>query len=120
MISVTARPSSDPPAATLARLTAVVDEELNRLRTTPPTAQEIERVRHGIEASFFDDMETIAGKADRLNEYWTETGDPDFFTEDLARYEALQPDDISAAVRRWLPADRRLELSVVPAKADAR
>ena len=44
------------------------------------------------------------------------TGNPDYFNEDLARYHALQPNDIQAAVRRWLPADRRLELSVVPAE----
>jgi len=28
----------------------------------------------------------------------------------------LQPNDIQAAVRRWLPANRRVELSVVPAQ----
>jgi hypothetical protein len=28
----------------------------------------------------------------------------------------LQPTDVQAAVRRWLPADRRLEMSVIPEK----
>jgi zinc protease len=59
-------------------------------------------------------METIAGKADLLNGYFDATGNPDYFNEDLARYQALAPDDIQAAIRRWLPAGRRLELSVVP------
>ena len=52
MIDVTARPSTDPPAQVLARLTAIVDEELEKLRNAPPDARELERVRNGIEASF--------------------------------------------------------------------
>ena len=114
-IVVTARPSQTPPDQVLARIKTVVDEELNKLRTTPPDAREVERVINGVEASFFGDMERISTKADRLNAYFTATGNPDYFGEDLARYQALQPNDIQAALRRWLPADRRLELSVIPA-----
>jgi hypothetical protein len=44
------------------------------------------------------------------------TGKPDYFDQDLARYRALGPADVQAAVRAWLPAERRLELSIVPAK----
>jgi zinc protease len=115
-IIVTARPSTDPPAQTLARITAVVDEELEKLRQTPPDQREIERTRNSIESSYYSRIETIAGKADQLNAYFTATGNPDYFAEDLGRYQTLAPNDIQAAIKRWLPADRRLELSVVPDK----
>ena len=39
----------------------------------------------------------FAGKADQLNGYYTDTGDPDWFNEDLARYRAIGPTDIQAA-----------------------
>ena len=71
------------------------------------------------EASFFSRMERVGGfggKADQLNAYSSHAGNPDYFAEDLARYHALQPNDIQAAVRRWLLPDNRLELSVVPAQ----
>jgi zinc protease len=113
-IVVTARPSQDPPDQVLARLTAVVDEELDKLRATPPDAREVERARNSIEASFYSNIETVAGKADQLNAYFTATGNPDYFAEDLGRYQSLAPDDIQAAIKHWLPADRRLELSIVP------
>jgi zinc protease len=113
-IVVTARPSQDPPDQVLARLTAVVDEELDKLRATPPDAREVERARNSIESSFYSRIETVAGKADQLNAYFTATGNPDYFAEDLGRYQSLAPDDIQAAIKHWLPADRRLELSVVP------
>jgi hypothetical protein len=43
-----------------------------------------------------------------------QAGNPDWFNEDLSRYMSLQPNDIRAAVSRWLVPDKRIELSVVP------
>ena len=116
MITMTARPSNEPADAVLARLTRLADEELEKLRNAPPEAREVERVKNGIEASFFSQIETIEAKADRLNAYFTATRKPDYFAQDLTRYQTLQPADIQTAVRQWLPSNRRLELSVVPAK----
>jgi predicted Zn-dependent peptidase len=59
---------------------------------------------------------SFGGKADQLNAYYFATGDPDFFAEDLARYTALSATDIQAAVLKWLPRDRRVELIVEPEK----
>jgi zinc protease len=114
LIQVTARPSQEDPDALLGRVMSIVDEELNKLRTTAPDERELARVRNGIEANFVSSMETVASKADRMNAYFASTGNPDYFAEDLARYQALQPNDIQAALRRWLPANRRLELTVIP------
>ena len=58
----------------------------------------------------------FGGKADQINAYFTETGDPDWFNEDLGRYRALSPSDIRAAAARFLPLDRRVELTVEPQK----
>jgi zinc protease len=56
----------------------------------------------------------FGGKADQLNGYYTATGNPDWFNEDLERYRALSPSDISAAADRFLPGDKRVELTVMP------
>jgi zinc protease len=116
LIDVTARPSQEDPDALLARINAIVDEELMKLRAAPPDEREMARAKNSIAASFVSGMETIAGKADQLNAYYMFAGNPDYFAEDLARYQALQPNDIQAVVRRWLPADRRVELTVIPAE----
>jgi zinc protease len=116
MVVVTARPSPDAPDVVLARLKTVVDEEIEKLKRTPPETREVERVKNGIEASFLNQMETIEGKADQMNQYYTFTGKPDYFDQDMARYRAIQPADGQAAVTQWLPADRRFELSIVPNK----
>jgi zinc protease len=94
-----------------------IDEELNRLRREPPDGREVERAINEIEASFYRRMERVggfSGKANQLNAYYFASGNPDFFAEDLARYKSLTPADVQAALLKWLPADRRVELTVVP------
>jgi len=114
-ITVTPKPSQDAPEVALSKMKALIDEELQKLRDTPPTEREMQRVLNGLEAGFYSRMETVNGQASQLNSYFARTGNPDYFNEDLARYRALSANDISAAARHWLPADRRLEFSVLPA-----
>jgi zinc protease len=95
----------------------VIQEELARLRAEPPTDRELARVVNQAEASFLDRLERIGsfgGKADQLNAYYWRTGNPDWFAEDLARYKALAPKDVSAAAATHLRDDARVVLSVVP------
>jgi zinc protease len=107
------------PGHTVAELQKVIDEEIRKLQREAPTAHELERAVNQVESSFFNRMERVGGfggKADQLNGYYTATGDPDYFNEDLARYRALSVTDISAAAAQFLPLDKRVELTVEPAK----
>jgi zinc protease len=107
------------PGHTAAELQKVIDEELQKLQRENPAARELERSVNQIEASFYDRMERLGGfggKADQINGYFSETGDPDWFNEDLSRYRALSPSDIRAAAAEYLPLDRRVELVVEPEK----
>jgi len=116
-IDITARPSKEPAAQVLEKLKALVDEEIAKLRSTPPTDREVQRVLNQTESSFYSRMERVGsfgGKADQLNGYFVQAGNPDWFNEDLSRYMSLQPNDIRAAVSRWLVPDKRIELSVLP------
>ena len=112
MIIATARPGH-----TADELQKAIDEELTRVRKDPPDAREVQRAINQVEASFYRRMERVGsfgGKADQLNAYFTAGGGPDYFAEDLARYTSLAPSDIQSAAVEWLPADRRVELTVVP------
>jgi zinc protease len=95
----------------------VIDEELDTLRTSPPEDREMTRALNQLEANFYRQMERVGGfggKADQLNGYYTRTGMPDYFEEDLGRYRTLGGADIRSAIRRYLPKDKRVELSIVP------
>ena len=107
------------PGHTVAELQKVVDEEIQKLQREAPSAHELERAVNQIEASFFNRMERVGGfggVADQLNAYYTTTGDPDWFNEDLSRYRALSVDDVSAAAAQYLPLAARVELTVEPEK----
>jgi len=105
------------PGHTVEELQKVIDEEIAKLQQEPPSMREVQRALNQYEASFYDRMERVGGfggKADQLNAYYTNTGDPDWFNEDLARYRSLSPSDVSAAAAEFLPANRRVELTVLP------
>jgi zinc protease len=100
----------------LAEIRRVVDEEIARLASEPPTERETTRFQNQTEAAFFDRLERVGGfggKADQLNAYYFRTGNPDYFEEDLARYRALAPGDVQAAAAQFLGPGRVL-VSVVP------
>src|SRR6185436_6335026 len=96
------------PGHTVDELMKVIDEEIAKLQNQPPTDRELARAINQFEASFYDSMERLGGehggKADQMNAYFLETGDPDWFNEDLARYTSLSSTDIRAAVSAFLPA----------------
>lgn len=108
-ISSTARSGYD-----LDELESVIQEEIDRLKAEGPTQREVQRAVNQNEAAFLSGMESILGKADRLNGYFFRTGNPDYFNEDLARFRALDPGDIRAVARKVLRDDGRVILSVVP------
>jgi zinc protease len=105
------------PGHSAGELKTIIDEELEKLRQAPPDPRELERAVNSYESSFYARLERIGGfggKADLLNAYYTKTGLPDYFAEDLARYRSSAPADVQAAVERFLPSGRRVELTVVP------
>jgi zinc protease len=113
-IIVTARPG-----ASIDKIKSIVDEELRQIQQTPPTEREFRRALNQTESSFYDRMERVGdygGVADQMNNYYFAAGNPGYFTEDLSRYRALSPTDITAAAARFLPLNKRVELIVEPAK----
>jgi zinc protease len=101
----------------LTEIQTVIDEEIGKLQTAAPTGREVQRAVNQYESGFLDRLEQIGGfggKADQLNQYSLRTGDPDYFGEDLARYRAVDPSDVQAAVVSFLKPDQRVVLSIVP------
>ena len=109
LIMATARPGQS-----LDKIQAVIDEELDKLRAAAPEAREVQRALNQYEANFFRGMERVNSKSDQLNSYYKASGEPDYFQKDLDRYRAVTPADVKAAVEKYLPKDRRVELSIVP------
>lgn len=118
-IEVTAKPGAD-----LARVEAIVREELRRLAEDGPSKDEIERQRSSIEYDFVTSMESLRDRADKLNSYNFHLGKPDGFAFDLMRYKHATRDSLRSVCKRYLVRDDCLVQTVLPearaAKASAR
>jgi zinc protease len=101
------------PGADLTRIQRIVDEEIALLKREGPTAREVERARNNIESNFVRGMQSALGRADRLNAYYTWTGNPGFLAQDAARFQSVTPAEVQAAAARWL-GEGRVVMSVVP------
>jgi zinc protease len=99
----------------LAELERVILEEIAKVRAEAPEPRELQRIVNQYEVSFLEQLEVVSAKADQLNEYLYYTGTPDFFNQDIERFRALTPGDLSVAARRFLDPDHRIVLSIVPA-----
>jgi zinc protease len=108
-ISATARSGRS-----LDELELVILDELEKVKNAPPEERELRRIVNQYEVGFFERLERVSSKADQLNEYFYYTGKPDYFNEDLARFRALTPQDLSNVAKQWLGRDARVVLSIVP------
>jgi zinc protease len=101
------------PGVALPALQAAIDEELARLAADGPTAAEMEQAMNSMEAAFLNSIQTVNGKANQLNSYYYETGEPDAFGRDLERTKAVTADDVRRVVEQYLLGPRAI-VSVAP------
>ena len=99
------------PGAQLAQIEGIITDEIARLATGGPTAEELNRAKTKIEYNFISGLERIGGfggKADRLNSYNTYLGAPGKFETDLARYRNASANSVRDVVNKWLNTRNRL------------
>jgi len=102
------------PGASLAAVEAIVSEEIARLARDGPTPAELNRAKAKWEFGFISGLESLRGKADRLNLYNTYLGDPGKFEADLARHRNPTVVDLRDVVARWLNTRNRLVVRFRP------
>jgi zinc protease len=105
------------PGHTLHELETAILEEIDRVATEGPSADEMERGRVQAESQFMFRLQTVGGfggKSDQLNAYNVFLRDPSYFSRDLARYQAVTESSLRQATARYLDPARRVTLSIVP------
>lgn len=92
------------PGIDLNRIARAVDEEIARVKATPPTVRELERARTSLEADLIRSYESARGRAYALNQCYTFSGNPGCVDDVLARFRAVTPRGCRPRPR---PASRR-------------
>lgn len=98
----------------LEELEGAVLEEVARLVAEPPSEEELQRVRNGMEMAVVGGLQTVAARAETLNAYFYYTGDPEGVVAELEAYRALTPADIQRVAREYLDGRNRVVISIVP------
>lgn len=98
----------------LETIETAVKAELKALANTPPTADEMERVRNQRKVSQLFDLEPLQNRAESLNRYWAYTGTPEWLALDIARYANAKPEALSAAVAQYLKPELAARITVLP------
>ncbi len=91
--------------------------ELERIKSEPPTAEEIARAKNSIESQTIFSLQTVLGKASQLTNYAGYVGKANHFQADLDRYARVSAADIQRVAKTYL-TDNRLVMTYTPKRAE--
>jgi zinc protease len=100
-IQATARPGKS-----LDDIEKEIDAEIARIKTTPPTAEEMARALNSIESDTIFGLQTVLGKASQMTTYAGYLGKPNWFQADLDRYLTVTPADVQRVANTYLSPNR--------------
>jgi zinc protease len=115
-VSADVKPGTDP-----ALVSRRLDEVIGDLVAKGPTADEVQRVATREVAGRINGIESVGGfggKAVTLAEGALYAGDPDFYKRQLAAYASTTPEQVQAALSKWLSRPV-YALTVAPGEREA-
>lgn len=92
---------------------------IKKLAAEGPTAEEMEKLRNNLRNDYARALQSSLTRAQRLAEFTLYDGDPNLFNSELDRYLAVTPEQIKAAVAKYLDTANRVQMDIVPAAAAA-
>ena len=103
------------PGHATGEIRATIQEEIERLATEGPTAEEMEKLRNTLMNDAVRSRQSTLFRAQRLAEFALYDGDPNLVNNEIGRYLAVTPEEIRDAVRRYLLTDNHSVMEVTPA-----
>ena len=104
---------------TVAEVEKVIGSEMSALAKTPPSADELTKVRHQLASRFLLGLASNYARAAQLATFEMYWGDAGLLNEELDRYLAVTKEDISRVVAQYLVPNHRSRVEVKPAQASA-
>jgi zinc protease len=94
----------------------VILDEIKNMATTGPTADEMKKLRNQLLNAEVQGRQTSLFRAMQIAEATLYDGDPNLVNSSLDEYLKITPEQIKAAVNKYLNTDNRAELEIVTAK----
>jgi zinc protease len=101
-------------AADVDALEAAMFDEVARLVSSPPTANELRQAKNQIQASVVFSLENVTGMAEQIGHSWILTGDATAFMRDVNELEKVTAADIVRVTKQYLTNERATVLVMPP------
>ena len=105
---------------TVAEVEKVIADAIAALAKTPPTDEEMTKVRNERESRFLFGLASNYQRAAELARYEVYWGDAGLLNSELDRYLAVTKEDVSRVVAKYLVPNRRSRVEVKPGTPDKR
>ncbi|MEZ4288918.1 MAG: pitrilysin family protein [Polyangiales bacterium] len=92
----------------------IVNEEFRRLQREKPSEAELEKVVNRTELAFFQSIDSISARAEQIGFYETVLRDPNHAFARVNQCRELRPETVREVASRYLNADQRTVIHVVP------
>jgi zinc protease len=105
------------PGKSLDDIEKEINAEIEKIKTQPPTEDEIARAKNSIESQTIFGLQTVLGKAGQLTNYAGYVGKANHFQADLDRYAKVTAADVQRVANTYLTANR-LVMTYNPKRAE--
>ncbi len=102
------------PGKSLDAVKAAILRELAKVRTQPPDARELRKVKNLLQAGYVRGLKTVSGKANQLGFYETVYGDYAQMFREVDRWEAVTAADVQRAARTYLDEQSQTTVELIP------
>jgi zinc protease len=106
------------PGEEVASIREQIVDEIRALRTTGPSAAEMEKLRNTLCNDVVRGRQSTMYRAQRIAEYALYDSDPTLMDSELDHYLSITPEQIRSAVEGFLDVENRVVLDIVPAPAE--
>lgn len=98
----------------LADVESAVFESFMKFEKESFTDQDVERIKAGLETSFYNSISSVLGKSFQLAQYNVFAGDPGFITEDIENIKKVTKEDIIRVFNKYIKDKPYVITSFVP------
>ncbi len=97
-----------------ADLEKAIDAEIEKVKTTPITDAEFQKLRNKTENDFVTGNSSMAGIAENLANYHVYFKDANLINTEIDRYMAVTPADLQRVAKKYLTPENRVVLTYLP------
>jgi zinc protease len=93
---------------------AGISEAMTLFETEGVTDRDVERIKAGLETSFYNGISSVLGKSFQLAQYNVFTGDPGFIEKDIENIKAVTKEDVTRVYNKYIKDKSFVLTSFVP------